>query len=266
MDRWSEETRVTAEQFDTILGGVILAGLAGILVSLLWFAAAKLGHRSARNAGILAGFASLVYVGVGVAGAAIQGERPREPAAAAEPAATPPEPETKAPPEVPVVDPAVEQAAKRLQDAVVAGADWDAAASAHDALKALDAAHPTLAPAWAKIEAGRAAAVAAEGTAGESGGTGGETGADTDATDDGTTGAPEPAADEGGSTAAADDGSIELEPDKPRKKPKKKKRRRTPAADGGAADGGAADGGAADGGAPPEPEPEPEPEPAPAEG
>lgn len=234
---------MNAEQVDTLLGGLILAGLAGMLVSILWLAAAKLGHRSGRSAGILAGVSALIYVGVGVAGAAIQGERPSplggEPKADGE---TAPTTETTAPPPVPAVDPAVEQAATRLQDAIVAGTDWDAAASAHDALKALDAAHPALAPAWAKIEAGRAAAV--EGTPSEAGSPVGEPGVD----GGGTTGAPEPAADEGGSTGAAADGAEALEPNEPRKKPKKKKRRR-PAGDD--ADDGAAGGYEM----PPEPEP-----------
>src|SRR5690606_26753358 len=50
-----EETPVDANQLDTLLNGVIIAGLAGIAVAMLMFVAAKVGHRSARGAGILAG-------------------------------------------------------------------------------------------------------------------------------------------------------------------------------------------------------------------
>jgi len=254
---------VDAEQLDKLLFGVILAGLAGIGVAILWFVAAKIGRRSARGAGILAGLSALVYLGVGVAGAAIQGERAK-PAPAGETKAPEPVPETKeALPEPPKVDPAIEQAAKQLDEAV-AKADWEAAATAHAALKALDAAHPGLAPAWTKIEAGRAAVVA-DATAGDDGtaGTGGEdTGGAEAGSDDGTTGAPEPAADDGGTSTGAPAVEPEPEPEAVKKKKKKKKKRRPPAADGG--DAGADAG--ADGGAPPEPEPEPEPEPAPAEG
>ncbi len=233
------------EQLDMLLYWVIIAGLVGIAFALLWFVAAKIGRQSARGAGMLAGMSALIYVGVGVAGAAIKGERPLAPAPAGEDKA---DAATKAEPvAAPTVDPAIEAAAVSLRGAVAAG-DWTAAASAHEALAALDASHPELAPAWAKIEAGRAVA----GETGEPAGTGGEA-------DSGSSGSP--GGESTGTPAVADEGAAEPEvqpepepepePEPVKTKKKKKKKRRRPAA------GDEGDGG--DDGSEPEPDPEPEP-------
>ncbi|MCA9648873.1 MAG: hypothetical protein KC501_03145, partial [Myxococcales bacterium] len=157
------------EQLDMVITWAIWATLVGLAVSLMMYVAAKVGQRSARAAGIVAGVSSLLYVGAGVAGAAIRVEMGITPPAEerVEPPTVDPK-ATETPPEEPAENPAVTEAAKRLQDAV-AGGNWEAAAQAHDALKALDPVHPELASAWARIEEGRAAAAEAE-----SEGTGGD--------------------------------------------------------------------------------------------
>jgi hypothetical protein len=223
------------EQLDVMLFWVLMVCLLGIAVALLWLTAAKLARNSARGAAMLAGVSSLLYVGVGVAGAAIRAERPA-PApeaskAAAEGEATPADP-NDAPAAGSPVDPAVAQAQQALE-AAVAGGDWEAAAQAHAALEALEAAHPALAPAWAKIEAGRAAPKG-------DGGDGVAADVVHDAGGAGDVGGPTPAGDDGavGGDAAGAQPSPVVEPEpvkKPRPKPKKKKR---PAGDG-ADDGGA---------------------------
>lgn len=230
------------DTLDLAFQWVIYGSLAGMAVAMMMLISAKVGNRSTRWAAIFGATCGLLYVGAGVAGAVHRVNS--GPATPPEGTKAPPPTEGKAP-----VDPALDAAAKVLSDAVT-GADWEAAAKAHAALQALDATHPALAPAWTKIEQGRAAAGGSEASGSDGGGSG---------TGSGEAAETGPAT----STGADGDGSSDTSEAAADAEPKPKRRRRRRRRPGPAAGGGGGAGGAAGEGGGPAPTEEPPAKPTP---
>lgn len=226
-------------QLDTLLTYGVYVALGGLGLALMMYLVAAFGGRSARTAGIVGGVFSLLYVGIGVGGAAVRVEMnvtpPAEPGteAAAGPAGaqTPP----------PAEDPRVTEAAQRLR-AAVAAEDWTAADAALTDLRAVAPDHAEVAKAAPVIEARLAELAAAGGTGGSDGGSEGSSEGDSgEASDDGGSDSgdsetgdemPDELLDDTALPEEADDEDevedVEPQPAAKTKKKKKRRRRRRP--------------------------------------